>query len=99
MAKEMGSESIREAMLNNGTETQDVGDGKNNCNNDYNSRIYSLSPRYWPKHVFFFFNKTRLFLVFSLSPNVNDFNLCLGIILTTDLKLMFISFSNLFIFN
>lgn len=54
-AAEMGSESIREGMLNNGTETQNVGNGKNNCNNSYNGRIYTVSPLYWPKNVFVFF--------------------------------------------
>ena len=60
VAKEMGSESIREAMLNSGTETQDMGDGKNN----YNSRIYTLSPLYWPRHVFLFLIRHVYFLFF-----------------------------------
>lgn len=51
---------------------------------------YTLSPLFIGQKMslFFFLNKKRLFLAFSSSLNVNDFNLCLGTILTTDLKLM-----------
>ena len=53
---------------------------------------YTLSPLFIGQKMslffFFFLNKKRLFIAFSSSLNVNDFNLCLGTILTTDLKLM-----------